>query len=114
MRIINLKNNAVLADKADIADDFSKRLIGLLCHNSLQDGEGLILKPSNSIHTCFMRFTIDVLFLDKNNQVIAILPLLLPFRLSRIYFKALSTIELPAGIIEKTGTCAGDKIEIIK
>jgi len=114
MKIINLRNNAVLADKADIADNFLKRLIGLLCHNNLPDGEGLILKPSNSIHTCFMRFTIDVMFLDKNNQVIAMLPSFRPFRLSRIYFKALSTIELPAGIFEKTKTYVGDKIDIIK
>ncbi len=113
MRVINLRNNAVLADKAAIADNFLKRLIGLLCHNNLQYGEGLILKPSNSIHTCFMRFTIDVLFLDKNNQVIAMLPVLRPFRLSPIYFNALLTIELPSGIIEKTMTCVGDKIDMI-
>lgn len=112
MRIINLRNNTVLADKAVIADSFCKRLIGLLSRNNLQDGEGLILKPSNSIHTCFMRFAIDVLFLDKNNQIIAMLPSLSPFRLSPIYFNALSTIELPVGIIERSTTRIGDRIDI--
>lgn len=104
----------MLADKAGIADNFLKRLIGLLSRSTLHDGEGLILKPSNSIHTCFMRFAIDVLFLDKNNRVIAMLPSLRPFRLSPIYFNALSTIELPAGVIEKTMTWLGDSIDIIE
>ncbi len=114
MKVINLKNNAVLADKAKIADNFFKRLIGLLNRNGLQEGEGLILRPSNSIHTCFMRFTIDALFLDKNNQVIAVLSALKPFRLSPIYFNALLTIELPSGVIEKSLTKTGDTITIIE
>ncbi len=114
MKVINLRNNAALADKAKIADNFFKRLIGLLNRNSLQEGEGLILRPSNSIHTCFMRFAIDALFLDKNNQVIAVLPALKPFRLSPIYFNALLTIELPVGVIEKSLTKIGDTISMVE
>ena len=114
MKVVNLRNNALLADKATMADNFLKRLIGLLNRSALQEGEGLILNPSNSIHTCFMRFAIDVLFLDKNNQIIAMLPSLKPFRLSAVYFKGLLTIELPSGVIEKTGTKTGDIIDIIE
>ncbi len=113
MKVVNLRNNVLLADKAVIADNFLKRLIGLLDRNTLQEGEGLILKPSNSIHTCFMRFAIDVLFLDRNNQIIAMLPSLKPFRLSAVYFKSLLTIELPSGVIEKTMTSIGDIISIL-
>lgn len=112
MRIINLRNNAILADKAEIADTFLKRLIGLLNRKSLGEGEALILKPSKSIHTFFMRFPIDVIFLDTKNKVIATLPLFKPFCISPFYFNSHCAIELPVGIIKYTQTQLGDIIKI--
>ncbi|MBU0549724.1 MAG: DUF192 domain-containing protein, partial [Candidatus Omnitrophica bacterium] len=63
MRITNPKNNTVLADKARIANTFITRLIGLLNRKALDKGEALVLSPSNCIHSLFMRFTFDALFL---------------------------------------------------
>jgi hypothetical protein len=113
MRIINLRNNAVLADKAEIADSFLKRLIGLLNRESLKKGEALILTPSNCIHSLFMRFTIDVIFLDKPGKVIGLLPSFKPFRLSPIYFNSNLAIELPKSTIQLTQTLLGDIIKIV-
>ena len=76
MKIINISKNTILADKAEMADTFFKRLIGLLNRKSLGKGEALILSPANCIHSFFMRFSIDVLFLDKSNKVVASLPYL--------------------------------------
>jgi len=110
MKITNFNNGILLADRAVLATSFTKRLIGLLKHKSLAEGEALILKPSNSIHTFFMRFSIGVLFLDRDNKVIAAYDCIKPFRLSPVYFNALSVVEFPAGIINKTGIKKGDLV----
>ena len=114
MKVINSRNNAVLADKAKMADTFMSRLIGLLNRRSLDKGEALILKPSNSIHMLFMRFAIDVLFLDKDGKVVGLLHSFKPFRFSRIYFSACMTIELPANTLNDTQTKLSDTIKIIE
>lgn len=112
MKIVNLSNNAVLADKARVADTFWRRLVGLLNRNSLEKGEALILKPANSIHTFFMRFSIDILFLDKKNKVISLFSVFRPFRFTPVYFGAYLAIELPAGTFQITQTKLGDVIKI--
>ena len=113
MRIINLTKNTLLADEAKIGNTFFTRLIGLLNRNSLKKGEALILTPSNCIHSLFMRFTIDVIFLDKTGKVVAVLPSFKPFRLSRIYFNSGIVIELPENTLKLTQTQPGDIIKII-
>jgi len=112
MKVINLRNNALLADRVVLANTFFSRLIGLLNRRSLATGEALILKPASSIHTLFMRFSIDVLFLDESGKVIAALPSLKPFRLSPLYFQSVSVIELPEKTIQLTNTQPGDTIQI--
>jgi len=113
MRIVNLENNAILANKARVADTPFSRLIGLLNRSSLKEGEALVLKPSCSIHSLFMRFTIDVIFLDKTSKVIGALSSFKPFRFSPIYVKSKLAIELPENTIKLTKTKIGDTIEII-
>jgi hypothetical protein len=110
MKIINRSRNTVLADKARIADNFFSRLVGLLNRSSLNPGEALVITPSNSIHSFFMRFTFDALFLDRNRRVIALTSGFKPFRLSRIYFRAVTTIELPEGAIQASKTQIKDEI----
>ena len=112
MKIINLSKNTLLADKAGLANTFSKRLIGLLGQRSLEKGEGLILSPSNCIHSFFMRFKIDVIFLDKNGKIVGILPSFKPFHLSPIFFTAYLAIELPENTLKLTQTQVGDIIKI--
>lgn len=114
MKIINLSNNAVLADKVRVADTFYKRLVGLLNRKSLDKGEALILKPSNAIHTLLMRFSIDVLFLDKNGKVVGLLSSFRPFRFSPIYPGSRLTIELPEDTIKLTQTKSGDVVKLCK
>ncbi len=112
MRIINLKNNIVLADKVKVANTFLTRLVGLLNRSSLDKGEALILDPSNAIHTLFMRFPIDVLFLDKNNRIIGLIHALQPFRLSPAFYKSVLTIEFPENALKVSQTHLGDIIKI--
>lgn len=113
MKIVNITRDTLLADKAELADTFLKRLIGLLNRKSLAKGEALILEPANCIHSLFMRFTFDALFLDKSGRVVGIQPSMKPFRISRLYFNASVVIELPEHTLKLTHTQPGDTIETL-
>jgi len=104
MKIINRTTNTVLATEALIADSYFKRLKGLLGVKELRRNAGLVIRPCNSVHTFFMRFPIDVLFVDKNNRIIKTIPHLKPYCFTALYFGAVFVIELPAGTIEATST----------
>jgi len=112
MKIINKTKNTVLAKNAIVADTVFKRIKGLLGRKDFIEGEALIIKPCNSIHTFFMRFPIDVLFVDKHNQVIKLISSLIPARLTYIYFNSAFVIELPTGTAQSTFTSKGDTISI--
>jgi uncharacterized protein len=74
----------------------------------------LWIKPCNSIHTFGMKFSIDALFLDKKWRVVGLAKDLRPNRVSRIYTRASSVIEFPAGTLAATDTAAGDQLELIE
>ena len=80
-----------------IADTFWKRSIGLMGRSGLKVGQGLLLRPCRSIHTCFMRFAIDVIFLDAKNQVVRIQSNVKPWRVVWGGWKAHSVIEVQSG-----------------
>ena len=80
-----------------VADTFWKRSIGLMGKPGLKAGQGLLLSPCGSIHTCFMRFPIDIIFLDSQNRVIKIRQNVVPWRLVRGGWKARSVIEVQSG-----------------
>ncbi len=110
MQIIDQNNNAVLAKDGCIASTFSERIVGLLNRKEFHPGQALILKHCNSIHTFFMRFPIDVLFVDKNKKIVKVISALKPFRISPIYFHASLVIELPTGTIQSQSIKEGDML----
>lgn len=110
MKIINKTSSAVLAEDVVVADTPFKRMKGLLWRKEFSKGQALILEPCNSIHTFFMRFAIDVLFVDKDNRVVKVVSNIRPFRLSGIYFNAAFAIELPNGTILSTSTKENDTL----
>lgn len=112
MKIINKTRDIVLAEQAAIADTFFKRLKGLLARKELKPGEALLLRPCNSIHTFFMHFPIDAIFVDRNNRIIKTISCLKPWRLSSIYICAEYCVELPEGAIDSTFTSKGDSISL--
>jgi uncharacterized membrane protein (UPF0127 family) len=110
--ILNKTKDCILANKVQTADTPVKRMVGLLGRKSLSQGEALIIKPCNSVHTFFMRFPIDVLFVDKNNLVVKTINNIVPFRISPISFRSKFVIELPVGTIQATKTFPGDQLII--
>lgn len=113
MKARNLRNGKELSNNVTVANSLFKRMKGLLGKSGMSAGEALWIKPCMSVHTFFMRFPIDVVFLSNKNQVAAIIGNLHPNRITRLYPEAMSVLELPAGTIEVTDTGLGDEIEIV-
>jgi uncharacterized membrane protein (UPF0127 family) len=109
--IVSLRGHRFL-DRCDHANNFFLRMRGLIGRSELLSGEGILIKPCNSVHTCFMRFAIDVLFLDGKKSVIHIEHSMLPWRFSRIVFGAKSVLELRAGTAKAIGVVHGDVLAI--
>ncbi len=93
------------------AEDYESRSRGLLGRTSMEKDEGLWIVPCPMIHTFFMRFPIDVLFLNRDNSVVRVIEDLKPWRLSPWVFRASSVLELAGGIL-KGSVKVGDAIEI--
>ena len=100
----------MLADRADIADTSAKRRTGLLKHTGLAPGEGLWIAPCEGVHTFAMKFTIDVVFLNRKRKILKIRPNMVRRRIA-LCLRAHSVLELPAGTLEQTGTERGDQLE---
>ena len=111
IHVRNQTRRTVLAQAADVADTSAKRRTGLLKHQRLEPGEGLWIVPCESVHTFFMRFPIDLVYLDKQRKVRKVRTAVPPWRLSAC-FGAHSILELPAGVIVETGTAPGDELAI--
>jgi uncharacterized membrane protein (UPF0127 family) len=112
-KIINTTKNTVLAERAEIADSFWLRLKGLLGRRQLEPNTGLILNPCNSIHTFFMRFSIDAAFVDSQNKIIKVYHALPAWRLSAIFFNSVFCIELPAETLLASHAEVGDYIQVV-
>lgn len=111
-KISNKTKNEILADSAELANTPLKRIKGLLGRKELKQGQGMIIIPCSSIHTFFMKFAIDIVFLDKEGHAVAIAHSLPPSRLFGAPFKASLVIELPPGTLRRTRTELKDKISI--
>jgi uncharacterized membrane protein (UPF0127 family) len=112
VRIANVTRGSVLADDARRADSFWARLKGLLGRASLEPGEGLVLEPATSVHMIGMRFSIDVLHLNREGEVVKVVPELKPGRLGPYVWRSRTVVELPAGVAAATDTRVGDRLVI--
>jgi uncharacterized protein len=108
MRIHNATRNTSIATACAEARSFLSRLRGLMGHPGLAPGEGLLIDPCSSVHSFFMRFPIDVIFVDRSNTVVGLTPDMAPNRPYAGARRAKYVIELPAGTIAASGTQIGD------
>ncbi len=118
VRVRNEVRGSTLASNARVADRLTTRLMGLMFSERLQDvdsfGErdALLIEPCNSIHMCFMRYPIDVVFIDANDEVVGQIEDIKPWRFTKIYWNARKALELPVGRIAETDTRVGDTLSI--
>jgi uncharacterized protein len=105
----NQTRNTILAETAEIADTATKRRTGLLKHTRLDPGQGLWIVPCEAVHSFGMKFAIDVVYVDRKKKVRKTRLAMVPRRISGCLL-AHSVLELPVGVIEASGTQAGDQL----
>lgn len=110
--VTNLTKTTCLGGRIQVADRGLDGIIGLLGRRSLDSGSGLLIVPTQAVHTIGMAFPIDLVFIDKHNKVVGIRENIPPYRLSRIYWRAKGVLELPVGTIRDTRTSDGDQLRI--
>ena len=112
--VYNKTRETFVATEAKVADGYFSRLVGLLgkTRRWARPGQGLWIVPSHGVHTIGMLFPLDVMFLDHRKVVVHVEEHLRPFCISTVSFRASSVLELPPHTIFRTGTQAGDQLEI--
>jgi uncharacterized membrane protein (UPF0127 family) len=108
--IANL-DGPVVCERCVLADSALRRMRGLLGRKSLDSGHGILIRPAPAIHTWFMRFAIDAVFLDRELNVLSVRPELRPWRMAS-QRGARAVLELPAGEAKRRGIEPGDRLEV--
>ncbi len=108
---VNVKyKDKKIIDGALVADSFIPKLTGYMFRKS-PHVPAIIFEPCNSIQTTFMRFDLDLVFMDRENRVVKVIRNLRPWRFTAFYFKAKKTLELPVGHLPPE-LQAGDVLEV--
>jgi uncharacterized protein len=100
----------IVCERCEVADTFLGRARGLLGRRELASGAGLLIRPTFSIHTFFMRFPIDAVFLDRSGSVIDVVGRLKPWR-AATRLRARAVLELPAGEADRVTLRIGERLE---
>jgi uncharacterized membrane protein (UPF0127 family) len=96
-----------------VANSFFQRLIGLVGRGQLHENEGLLIVPCNSVHTFFMRYRIDVVFLSRDFRVVKVIHNMKPWRISAVVWKSHSVLELQAGAARRLGIAFGVTLRLV-
>jgi len=107
--VVSLDTGKVLVVDVERAESFFQRSKGLLGRKSLARGQGLLLAPCNSVHTFFMKFPLDIIFLDRDGRVVKLKKRLGPWKVCGC-LKASSVLEVAAGLIEEVHLQIGSKL----
>ena len=113
LRFLNGTRDTVVAERVREAKTFFSRLQGLLGTSSLPQGEGLLIRPCNSIHMFGMKYAIDCVFLDDSYQVVGLVENIAPGKMSKVFAKAKQCLELPAGAVASSSTQMGDVLTVV-
>jgi len=106
-------DGAIACERCTVADRMLSRMKGLLGRKNLPTGEGILIRPAPSIHTFFMRFPIDVVFLSRQGDVLKIAEHVAPWR-ARSCRHSYAVLELAAGEAGRRGLAVGDRIDTVK
>jgi uncharacterized membrane protein (UPF0127 family) len=113
VRIENVTRGTVVASRCRVARSAVDRSVGLLRTPEVLPGEGLLIERSPSIHMFFMRYPIDVIFVDKQLRVTKVVSRLKPWRIVAWARGARDCIELRAGALEESGSEPGDQLTVL-
>lgn len=113
IEIKNITKNKIIVDNGYMANTFLTRLKGLLGKREIEDNEGICIYPCKSVHTFFMQFPIDIVFIDRDNKIIHITENLRHYRISKYVKNAEYVIEIGGSKSKKKDIEVGDEIDII-
>jgi uncharacterized membrane protein (UPF0127 family) len=108
--IRNATRGTTLTERCAVAHSMGDRIVGLLGHDHVDPGSGLLIERTQSIHMFFMRFAIDVVFIDDTDRVTKVVEGLRPWRVVWWARGARDCIELPVGAVASSGTRPGDQL----
>ena len=108
----NTRTGRVVADRLLPALDSESRRRGLLKHTSLDEGEAMIIAPTNAVHTWFMKFDIDIAFVTREGRVLKTRDSVPPWRMSGA-FGGYAVIEMRGGSFAAADTLPGDVLELV-
>jgi uncharacterized membrane protein (UPF0127 family) len=109
--IVNQSRGGVVCERTEIADTLWRRMRGLLGRASLPAGNGMLFKGESSIHSAFMRFEFDAVFMDRELRVVGLAERIPPWR-ARAARGTRNILELAAGEIARTGVAIGDQLAV--
>ena len=109
VRAFNETKKTPVAENVRVADGIWSRFLGLMGRRELAEDGGLLLAPCSSVHTVFMRFPIDVVFLDRDDGVVKIVRAMKPYR-TALGGGGKKALELPAGTAGRLGLEPGDQL----
>lgn len=112
VRVVNATRGTVLGERVRVAETGLSRIVGLLGERELPRGDGLLIVPSQGVHTWGMLFPIDIVVLDRGWNVLALRPRMRAFRMTRLFWKAAAVLELPSGMLDSTATAVGDMLAL--
>ena len=110
VRVVNQSSGATLAEQAEVAGSFLARGIGLMGRRDWARGDGLVIRPCNSVHCFFMRLVIDVAYVDRRDQICGLAPRLKPWRIGPIVPRSHYVVELPEGTLARSDSKLGDRL----
>ena len=111
MELIHDRTDAVIASAVELALSRKARRTGLLGRAAMDPGAALVLAPCCAVHTAFMRFPIDVLFMDRTGRAMRVIHGLKPWRAAASP-QAYAVVELPAGVLARFEVGAGDRFRL--
>jgi uncharacterized protein len=112
VRITNETRDTVVAERLRVAGSLGERTVGLLRTDEAELGDGILIERAQSIHMFFMRYAIDVVFVDRSSRVTKIVETLRPWRAVLWARGARDCLELPVGRVASSGTQVGDLLRI--
>ncbi len=110
VQLVNRSKDSVLADNIEPALTFITRLKGLMGRSQITPGYSLWLRPCSAVHTFFMRFPVDVIFVSKDWRVVGTKKNMHPWRATGFYSDVVHVFEFAAGTLNNTGTEVGDRL----
>lgn len=112
VKVNNISRNSELISAGRMANNPWTRLRGLIGVRNLPEGQGIVIEPCHGVHCMFMSIPIDVVYVNKQYQVVALDKAMKPWAIGKIYRDSHYVVEVPVGTIERTQTEVGDQLKL--